>query len=118
MRHWLATPCLLVLLFGSTTTPEPLSPYVMSSAEVNVVVRGMYSAVKDLDAPSLRNLKGARSSGGDVLVCGWMRPRNGNEQVFIGTLSAGRFSPDRIAKDQYSIGEVLVKCQQRGISIQ
>jgi hypothetical protein len=47
----------------------------MSSAEVNVVVRGMYSAVKDLDAPSFRNLKGARSSGGDVLVCGWMRPR-------------------------------------------
>jgi hypothetical protein len=39
------------------------------------------------------------------------------EQAFIGTLSAGRFSPDRIGKDTYSTSEVLAKCKERGISM-
>jgi len=51
-------------------------------------------------------------------ACGGMSSRNAGEQVFIGTLSAGRFAPDCIGKDQYSIGEVLAKCRERGISIQ
>jgi len=53
-----------------------------------------------------------------VYVCGGMSSRNAGEQVFIGTLSAGRFTPDRIGKDQHSIGEVLARCRERGISIQ
>jgi hypothetical protein len=117
MRHWFATPCLLVLLFGCTVTPEPLPPYALSDAEVTAVVRGFYSSVKDLDAPSFRSFKAVRSSGGEVYVCGGMSSRNASEQVFIGTLSGGRFVPDRIGKDQYSTGEVLAKCQERGIPI-
>jgi len=108
----------MVLLFGCTAAPEPLSPYALSDAEVTAVVRGFYSSVKDLDAPSFRSLKAVRSSGGEVYVCGGMSSRNAGEQIFIGTLSAGRFVPDRIGKDQYSTGEVLAKCQERGIPIQ
>ena len=118
MRSWLAIPCLMVLLFGCTAAPEPLSPYALSDAEVTAVVRGFYSSVKDLDAPSFRSLKAVRSSGGEVYVCGGMGSRNAGEQIFIGTLSAGRFVPDRIGKDQYSKGEILAKCQERGIPIQ
>jgi len=98
VRSWLAIPCLMVLLFGCTTAPERLPPYALSDAEVTAVVRGFYSSEKDLDAPSFRSLKAVRSSGGEVYVCGGLSSRNAGEQVFIGTLSAGRFVPDRIAK--------------------
>jgi hypothetical protein len=117
VRQCFVVPCLLVLLFGCTAAPGPLPPYTLSDAEMTAVVRGISSAVKDLDAPSFRSFKAARSGGGDVYVCGWMRPRNKNEQAFIGTLSAGRFSPNRIGKDTYSTSEVLAKCRERGISI-
>lgn len=113
MRNWLAVPSLLALMFGCTVAPEPLPPYVLSDAETTAVVRGFYASVKDLDAPGFRSFKAVRSSGGEM-----MSSRNTAEHAFIGTLSAGRFSPDRIGKDQYSTGEVLAKCHERGISIQ
>ena len=122
MRHRLATACLVVPLFGCTVvTPEPLPPYALSDNDTMIVLRGIYSAVKDLDEPSLRNLKAARSNSGDVYVCGWVSSRTTKgyrtEQAFIGTLSAGQFSAERIAKDNYSTGEILTKCQERGLSI-
>jgi hypothetical protein len=122
VQSWLAIPCLLVLLTGCTAAPEPLPPYTLSNTEVTAVVRGFYASVKDLDAPAFRGFKAVRSSGGEIYVCGWMSSRNSKgsqiEQAFMGTLSAGRFAPDRIGKDTYSIGEVLAKCHERGISIQ
>ena len=118
MRCWLVLPSVLGLMFGCTVMPEPLPPYALSDAETTAVVRGFYSAVKDLDAPSFRGFKAAGSNSGEVYVCGWISSRNAAEQAFIGTLSAGRFAPDLIGKDQYSTREVLAKCQGRGISIQ
>jgi hypothetical protein len=122
MRHWLAIACLLPLLVGcNTVRPEPLPPYALSDADTAIVLRGLYSAVKDLDEPGLRNLKAVRNNGGEVYLCGWLSWRNGRggraEQAFIGTLSAGRFSPSRVAKDDYSTGEVLTECQERGLAI-
>jgi hypothetical protein len=118
MRQWLAIPWLLGLLSGCTAgPPEPLPPYPLSEAEISAVVRGLYSAVKDLDAPSFRNFKAARSSSGDIYVCGWVRSRFSREQAFIGALSAGRFSPERIGTNEYSTGEVRAKCHELGISI-
>src|SRR4029078_9172859 len=102
VRSWLAIPCLLVLLLGCTAAPEPLAPYTLSNAEVTAVVRGFYSSVKDLDAPSFRSFKAVRSSGGEVYVCGGMSSRNAGEQVFIGTLSSGRVVPDRIGQGSSS----------------
>src|SRR5215472_12160658 len=122
MRHWLAIACLVALLFGcNTVRPEPLPPYVLSDAETTIVLRGIYSAVKDLDDPSLRSLKAARRNNGDVYVCGWVSFRTSKgyrtEQAFVGTLSAGRFSPDRFGKDQYSTGDVLTKCKEQGLPL-
>jgi hypothetical protein len=88
----------MVLLFGCTAAPEPLSPYALSDAEVTAVVRGFYSSVKDLDAPSFRSLKAVRSSGGEVYVCGGMSSRNAGEQIFIGTLSAAGSFPIESAR--------------------
>jgi hypothetical protein len=123
MRQRLVIPCLLNVLSGCTGVlqPQPLPPYTLSGAEMTAITRGIYSALEDVDEPSFRNVKAARSSGGDVYVCGWMSARRGGyrtaEQPFIGTLSAGRFSLERIAKDEYSTAEVLAKCRERGISI-
>jgi len=122
MRHWLAIACLVALLLGcNTVRPEPLPTYVLSDAETTIVLRGIYSAVKDLDDPSLRSLKATRRNSGEVYVCGWVSFRTSKgyrtEQAFIGTLSAGRFSPDRVGKDDYSTGQVLTECQERGLSI-
>jgi hypothetical protein len=96
---------------------------MLSDADMNAILRGIYSAVKDVDEPSLRNVKGARVSGGDVYICGWMsfRGTGGNrttERPFIGTLSAGRFSLGRISEgNPYSDAEVVTNCQERGVSI-
>ena len=118
MRQRLAITGLLGFLSGCTAgPPEPLTPYSLSDAEMTAVVRGLYSTVKDLDEPGFRNFKVARSSSGDIRVCGWVRSRNRAEQAFIGTLSAGRFSPERIGTDQYSNAEVRTKCQERGVPI-
>jgi len=85
------------------------------------VERAIYPATKDLDKPGFRDLKAARSSNGDVYVCGWMDSNNKTyrapEQAFIGTFSAGRFSPDRIGTNAQSNAEILVECQKLGISI-
>src|SRR5262245_5863910 len=121
MRDWLAITCLLPFLLGcNTVRPEPLPPYALSDADTVIVLRGLYSAVKDLDEPGLRNLKGAKRSSG-VYVCGWLSSKNRGgertEQAFNGTLSAGRFSADRIGKDDYSTAQVLTECQERGLSI-
>jgi len=122
MRHWLAIACLLPLLVGcNTVRPEPLPPYALSDADSVIVLRGLYTAVKDLDEPGLRNLKAVRNNGGKVYLCGWLSWKNNwggrTEQAFIGTLSDGRFSPDRVGKDDFSTGEVLTECQERGLSI-
>jgi hypothetical protein len=100
-------PCGFVVRLHCRTRALP--PYALSDAEVRAVVRGFYSSVKDLDAPSFRSFKAVKSSGGEVYVA--VSSRNAGEQVFIGTLSAGQFVPDRIGKDQYSTGEVLAKCK-------
>ena len=48
----------MVLLFGCTAAPEPLSPYALSDAEVTAVVRGFYSSVKDRGEPqNIANLE-------------------------------------------------------------
>ena len=122
MRHWLAIDCLVALLFGCTVVaPETLPPYALSDSDTVIVLRGIYSAVKDLDDPSLHSLKAARRNNGDVYVCGWVSFRTSKgyrtEQAFVGTLSAGRFSPDGVGKDQYSTGEVLTKCKEQGLPL-
>jgi hypothetical protein len=119
--HWLAIPCLLVLLFGCTAGSKSLPPYALSDVETTVVVRGIYSATKDLNKPGFRDLKAARSSNGDLYVCGWMDSKNKTyrapEQAFIGTLSAGRFSPGRIGTEANSNVEVVAECHKLGIPI-
>jgi hypothetical protein len=40
-----------------------------------------------------------------------------SEQAFIGTFSAGRFSPARIGTNAESNVQVVVECQKLGISI-
>src|SRR5262249_60739092 len=122
MRHWLAIACLVALLFGcNTVRPEPLPPYVLSDAETTIVLRGIYSAVKDLDDPSLRSLKATRRNSGEVYVCGWVSFRTSKgyrtEKAFIGTLSAGRFSTDRVGKNNYPHREGLAASEKSKITI-
>ena len=98
-----------------------MPPYALSDADTVIVLRGLYSAVKDLDEPGLRNLKAVRNNGGEVYVCGWLSSKNRGggrtEQAFSGTLSAGQFSPRHIGRDDYSTGQVLNECQERGLSV-
>ena len=118
---WLAIACLLVLLFGCTMGSKSLPPYALSNVETTTVERGIYSATKVLDKPGFRDLKAARSSNGDLYVCGWMDSNNrayrSPEQAFIGTLSAGRFSLGQLGTNAYSNAEVKVECRKLGISI-
>jgi len=85
------------------------------------VERDILSATKDLDKTPFHDLKAAKSSNGNLYVCGWMNSNNkayrSSEQAFIGTFSAGRFSPARIGTDADSNVEVRVECQKLGISI-
>ena len=105
-RHgYLFAVILAVQVCGCTVIPEQLSPHALSTAEMNVVIRGLYAGVKDLDSPNLRGLKAGRSSNGDVWVCGWMTYRSSggyrsDDQAFIGTLSADRFTPERVGRDR------------------
>jgi ABC-type uncharacterized transport system auxiliary subunit len=57
-----ATACLVTLLFGCTLWSKSIPPYTLSDVETTTVERGIYSATGDLDKPSFRNLKAARSS--------------------------------------------------------
>jgi len=112
--------CLLVLLFGCTVWSQSL-PYTLSDAETNTVERDIYAAARVSDKPSFRDLKAARSSNGDLYVCGWMDSNNksfrSSEQAFIGTLSAGRFSPSGMGTTANSNAEIAVQCHKHGISI-
>jgi hypothetical protein len=119
--HWIATSCLLVSLFGCTAWFKPPQPYTLSDAETATVRRDIYSAAKLSDKPSFRDLKAARSSNGDLYVCGWIESNNkayrAPEQAFIGTLSAGRFSPTGMGTTANSNAEIAVECQKVGASI-
>jgi len=112
--------CLLVLLFGCTVWSQSL-PYTLSDAETNTVERDIYAAARVSDKPSFRDLKAARSSNGDLYVCGWMDSNNksfrSSEQAFIGTLSAGGFSPSGMGTTANSNAEIAVQCHKHGISI-
>jgi len=120
--------CLLLSLFGCTVWSRSLPPYALSDAETTTVERAtttteraIYPTTKDLDKVSFRILKAAKSSNGDVYVCGWMDSNNKSSrspvQAFIGTFSAGRFSPDRIGTNAQSNAEIAVECQKLGITI-
>jgi len=115
---WLGIACLMTLLFGCAV--EPL-PYALSDEEKTTVERDISSATKDLDKPGFRDLKAARSTNGDLYVCGWMDSNNQTyrapEQAFIGTLSAGRFSPSGMGTTANSNAEIVVECQKLGITI-
>jgi hypothetical protein len=116
--RWLLTIAGLLLLCGCGGSPPP---YALSDTETTTVERGIYSAAKLSDKPGFRNLKAVRSSNGDLYVCGWMDSSNkasrSSEQAFIGTFSAGRFSPDRIGTNANSNGQVMEDCRKLGISI-
>jgi len=85
------------------------------------VERDILSATKDSEKPPFHDLKAGKSSNGDLYVCGWMNSNNkayrSSEQAFIGTFSAGRFSPASIGTDADSNVQVVVECQKLGISI-
>jgi hypothetical protein len=119
--HWLAIPCFVLLLFGCAVWSKSLPPYVLSGNETTIVERDILSATKDSDKPPFHDLKAAKSSNGDLYVCGWMDSNNkayqSSEQAFIGTVSAGRFSPARIGTNAESNAQVVVECQKLGISI-
>ena len=119
--HWLAIPWCVFGLFGCTLWSKSLPPYALSNSETTIVERDILSATKDLDKPPFHDLKAAKGSGGDLYVCGWMNSNNkayrSSEQAFIGTFSAGRFSPARIGTDADSNVQVVVECQKLGISI-
>ena len=118
--HWLAIACFVFGVFGCTLWSKSL-PYALSNSETTTVERDILSATKDLDKPPFHDLKAAKSSNGDLYVCGWMNSNNkayrSSEQAFIGTFSAGRFSPARIGVDADSNVQVVVECHQLGISI-
>ena len=119
--HWLAISFLLVLLFGCALWSKSLPPYTLSDGETTTVERDMVSATKDSDKPGFRDLKAARSSNGDLYVCGWMDSNNkayrSPVQAFIGTLSAGRFSPSGMGTNADANAEVVAECKKLGISI-
>src|SRR5262245_808792 len=119
--HWLAIPCFVSVLFGCTLWSKSLPPYVLSNSETTTVERDILSATKDSDKPPFHDLKAVKSSNGDFYVCGWMNSNNkaykSSEQAFIGTFSAGRFSPTRIGTDAESNVQVRVECHKLGIPI-
>ena len=120
--HWLAIPCFVFLLFGcSTLWSASPPPYVLSESETATVERGVLTATKDLSKPGFHYLKAAKNSNGDLYVCGWMDSSNKayrtSEQAFIGTLSAGHFSPTGMGTTGNSNAEIAVECQKLGISI-
>jgi len=119
--HWLAIPCFVLFLFGCTVWSKSLPPYVLSGNETTIVERDILSATKDSDKPPFHDLKAAKSSNGDLYVCGWMDSNNkayqSSEQAFIGTVSAGHFSPAHIGTNAESNAQVVVECQKLGISI-
>ena len=107
---------------GCTAVPEPASPYILSDTEITTVQRGLFSALPDLDSPNFRSFKAARTTNGDIYVCGWMSSKNSKgypspERAFIGSLSAGRFVSERVGMDEYSTAEIVGKCRDRGITI-
>ena len=112
--------CLLVLLFGCALG-RPLPSYTLSDAEMNEVVRGIYSYSATGDKPIVRNFKAATNSSGEIYVCGWVHSESkyyrAPEQAYTGTLSAGQFSAERIGKDANTNAIVVAKCHERGISI-
>jgi hypothetical protein len=114
--RWLLAIASLLLLCGCAGTE---STYALSDAETTTVERGVYSAAKLSDKPGFRDLKAARSSNGDLYVCGWMdantKAYRSPAQAFIGTLSAGRFSLGQIGTNASSIVEVLAECQKLGM---
>src|SRR4029079_3154826 len=119
--HWLAIPWFVFGLFGCALWAKSLPPHYLSSIETSIVERDILSATKDLDKPPFHDLKAAKSSGGDLYVCGWTNSNNKcdrcSEQAVIGPFSAGRFSPARIGTDADSNVQVVVECQKLGISI-
>ena len=119
--HWLAIPCFVFLLFGCTVWSAPPPPYVLSESETATVERDLLNAARDSSKPGFRDLKAAKKSNGDLYVCGWMDSSNKayrtSEQAFIGTLSAGHFSPTGMGTTGDSNSEIEVECQKLGISI-
>jgi hypothetical protein len=120
--HWLAIPCFVFLLFGcSTLRSASPPPYVLSESETATVERGVLTATNDLSKPGFHDLKAAKNSNGDLYVCGWMDSSNKayrtSEQAFIGTLSAGHFSPTGMGTTGDSNAEIEFQCQKLGMSI-
>jgi hypothetical protein len=61
---------------GCTAVLEPTSPYILSDTEITTVQRGLFSALPDLDSPNFRSFKAARTTNGDIYVCGWISSKN------------------------------------------
>src|SRR5690349_20258968 len=72
--HWLAIPWFVFGLFGCTLWSKSLPPYVLSNSETTTVERDILSATKDSEKPPFHDLKAARSSNGDLYVCGPVMP--------------------------------------------
>jgi hypothetical protein len=118
------TACLAFLLLGcatTTSTSVPTVGHTLSDAEIRAILDGMHSAVKDLHSPNFRTLRAARGTDGRTYVCGWMNYQKDGyyteEQPFSGTLSAGGFSLDRLARDDLSSAKVLSECRQLGVEL-
>jgi hypothetical protein len=109
------------LLLGCAKTVEPTSPHALSDAEIRAVIDGFHAADRDLDSPNFRKFGAARSADGHVYVCGWMSSKKDGyrtgERPFFGTLFAGQFVPERLAKDPFETSKVLRECREHGVTI-
>jgi hypothetical protein len=111
---------LLVLeLLGCATTSKPVSPHTLSNADLNTVALGLHAALKDLNSPKFRMFRASQATDGKIYVCGWVSDseKYADERPFVGTLFAGQFAVDHIAKHQSEKDFILSECNGLGIPL-
>jgi hypothetical protein len=108
------------LILTGCATVGPTTPYVLSAADVETVESTIRYQMKDAASAQFRDLQGAKSASGDVLVCGWVNGRNSfggytGFMPFAGRLGGFGFSLGMLAADNADANVVAHQCRQAGL---
>jgi hypothetical protein len=117
MKAYILPFAALLSLYGCQSAAPTGTPVQLSSDQRKIVEQSLGSSLKNRFSPAQAGLVAAKTTTGDIAVCGSLNGgKNGGHDLFLGLLKGDKFDLQTISSDEDEKVSVFHGCQARGIT--